>query len=271
VVLNKLLIALDDTEPAQYAIDIGLIIAKMDQCPVVFALILDRGILEENAGLSSMCELAERMAADIIARALQRAEAAGVPASAMVMYNDAAQGIIELSATLDAGMIAVGTTAASGIARALTRNVAETVLRRTKTPLCVIRRPPIGHVCHRILVPIADDELAEVVCRYAVDLARGFNSTLLFLTIADRAPSKNGNGVLERAKQFAADSGVQAEGVGLDRCRNICDKILEQAGAHDCDVIVMASHARDGFMRLVKGSVTEAVIRASRMPVIVVR
>jgi nucleotide-binding universal stress UspA family protein len=269
--LNKLLIAIDDTEPAQYAIDIGLIIAKIDRSPVVFALILDRAILEANAGLNSMCELAERMAGDIIASALQRAEAAGVPASAMVMYNDAAQGIVELAATLDAGMIALGTTGASGIARALTRNVAETVLRRTKTPLCVIRRPPIGRVCHRILVPVADDELAEVACRYAVNLAQAFNSTLLFFSIGDGLPSRSGNGVLERAKQFAAGNGVQAEGVGIDRCHNICDKILEQAGAQDCDVIVMASHARDGFMRLVKGSVTEAVIRASRMPVIVVR
>jgi nucleotide-binding universal stress UspA family protein len=270
-VLNKLLIAIDDTEPAQYAIDIGLIIAKLDRCPVVFALILDRAILEENSGLSSMCELAERMANDIVARALQRAEDAGVPASAMVMYNDAARGIIDLAATLNAGMIAVGTTGRSGIARALTRCVAETVLRRTKTPLCVIRRPPIGRVCHRILVPIADDELAEIACRYAVDVARGFNSTLLFFTVADDAPARNGAGVLERAKRFADDNGVQAEGVRIDRCRNICDKILEQAGAQDCDVIVMASHARDGFMRLVKGSVTEAVIRSSRMPVIVVR
>ncbi len=269
--LNKLLIAVDDTEPAQYAIDIGLIIAKLDRCPVVFALILDRAILEENSGLSSMCELAERMASEIIASALQRAEAAGVPASALVMYQDAAQGIIDAAATLNAGMIALGTTGATAIARALTRNVAESVLRRSKIPLCVIRRPPIGRICHRILVPIADDELAEVACRYAVDLAHGFNSTLLFLTIADGSGGRNGADLLERSKQFATENGVQAEGVKIERSRNICNTILENAGAQDCDVIVMASHARDGFMRFVKGSVTEAVIRASRMPVIVIR
>ena len=266
-----MLIAIDDTEPAQYAIDIGLIIAKLDRSPVVFALILDRAILAEYSGLSSMCELAEHMASDIVASALQRAEAAGVQASAFVMYHDAAQGIMDLAATIGAGMIAVGTTGASGIARALTRNVAETVLRRTKTPLCVIRRPPIGRICHRILVPVADDELAELACRYAVDLARGFDSTLLFFTIGNGSAHRNGSDVLERAKQFAGENGVQAEGVKIEGHHNISHTILEHAGAQDCDVIVMASHARDGFMRLVKGSVTEAVIRSSRMPVIVIR
>ena len=37
------------------------------------------------------------------------------------------------------------------------------------------------------------------------------------------------------------------------------------------DLIVMASHGRTGFRRLVLGSVTEEVIRAATCPVLVVR
>ncbi len=33
----------------------------------------------------------------------------------------------------------------------------------------------------------------------------------------------------------------------------------------------MASHARDGFLRLMQGSVTEAVVRNSLIPFVVVR
>jgi len=39
----------------------------------------------------------------------------------------------------------------------------------------------------------------------------------------------------------------------------------------DVDLIVMATHGRSGVRRLVLGSITEKVVRASACPVLVVR
>lgn len=52
---------------------------------------------------------------------------------------------------------------------------------------------------------------------------------------------------------------------------NAAPTILEYADAHDADLIVMGSHGRRGFRRLLLGSVTAEVVRISPVPVLVVR
>lgn len=268
---NKILIAIDDSVPSQYAVDIGLIIAKRDNCPVIFTIVLDPAILAQNYGFSSICELAEQMADEIIAGALKRASEAGVEASSKVLFRDACSGIVDLAAAEEVGLIAMGTHGRTGIARALLQSVAEAVMRRTKTPLCVIRRPPIGKIYGRFLVPIADDELGKAATEYAIELARNFDSSLVFCTVVDSSAGRNACGFLEKAQQLAKQSGVQSDSVVLEGNEKISQAILQHCETQHSDVIVMASHKRDGFMRLVKGSITEAVIRSSLIPVVVVR
>lgn len=52
---------------------------------------------------------------------------------------------------------------------------------------------------------------------------------------------------------------------------NAAPTILDYAADHDVDLIVMGSHGRRGFRRLLLGSVTEEVVRTARCPVLVVR
>jgi nucleotide-binding universal stress UspA family protein len=47
--------------------------------------------------------------------------------------------------------------------------------------------------------------------------------------------------------------------------------ILKEAQAHDCDLIVMASHGRRGLEGLLIGSETQRVLTQSSCPVLVVR
>jgi nucleotide-binding universal stress UspA family protein len=47
--------------------------------------------------------------------------------------------------------------------------------------------------------------------------------------------------------------------------------ILEEARAHGCDLIVMASHGRRGLEGLLIGSETQRVLTQSSCPVLVVR
>jgi nucleotide-binding universal stress UspA family protein len=49
------------------------------------------------------------------------------------------------------------------------------------------------------------------------------------------------------------------------------DVILEAADEYEADVIVMGTHGRTGFRRLVLGSVTEEVLRKARCPVLTVK
>ncbi|WP_157264387.1 universal stress protein [Azohydromonas aeria] len=47
--------------------------------------------------------------------------------------------------------------------------------------------------------------------------------------------------------------------------------IVEEASAHDCQLIVMGPHGRRGLTRLALGSDAELVVRTSTVPVLLVR
>ena len=48
------------------------------------------------------------------------------------------------------------------------------------------------------------------------------------------------------------------------------EEILNTADTIDADLIVMTSHGRDGFLDVLRGSVTERVLRESRCPLLMI-
>ena len=70
----------------------------------------------------------------------------------------------------------------------------------------------------------------------------------------------------ERAKAFGPGVDIR---VDLVVSGDTAEEIASYADANDVDLIAVATHGRSGFRHLVMGSVTEAVIRRSRVPVLV--
>ncbi len=158
-----------------------------------------------------------------------------------------------------------------GFFRPFIRTLAEEVLRETMIPLCVVRRPARGKLNRRILVPIVDDELSHLGVLYALRLALNFRSAVLFCTVDDVSGERSARHALERAKADAMAAGVEAQELLLPKGEGISNAIVRNADVHACDSIVMASHVRQGLPRLIEGSVTEAVIYSSDVPVVIVR
>lgn len=57
----------------------------------------------------------------------------------------------------------------------------------------------------------------------------------------------------------------------IERGINAAPTIIDYAEENDVDLVVMGSHGRRGFRRLMLGSVTAEVVRSARRPVLVVR
>jgi nucleotide-binding universal stress UspA family protein len=73
-------------------------------------------------------------------------------------------------------------------------------------------------------------------------------------------------------QQLAADhlSGVAHE-VHIEAADDVAKTICEFAEEHSADMIAIGTHGRTGLRRALMGSVAEAVIRCSNVPVLVVR
>jgi nucleotide-binding universal stress UspA family protein len=140
----------------------------------------------------------------------------------------------------------------------------------------------------RILCPIDFSDFSRHAIDHAVAIARRYDSTLTLLHVCALVPAiayapgtpilpvtvptpGDLEGLLESMKRFAeteVGSSVPMQfeiGEG-----DASSEILDRAKAIPTDLIVMGTHGRSGFERLVLGSVTEKVIHKATCPVLTV-
>ena len=139
----------------------------------------------------------------------------------------------------------------------------------------------------RILWPTDFSEFSDIAFRYALSLAQRYRAKLFAQHVvelwrhpeADFAPARyyeefcerllqNGENELQRFLKNRADNEIQRERVV--RQGVAADSILALAEAQKVDLIVMGTHGRRGFDRLMVGSVTERVLRKASCPVLAV-
>ena len=142
------------------------------------------------------------------------------------------------------------------------------------------------HVSMRILVPIDDSPQAEKALVHALETYPDAEFTALYVLDpighwSDGAPFPTRLGdwyaeLEERAVDIFDRAGTLAAERGIDlqtetRTGEPDRAIVEYATDEPFDAIVIGSHGRHGLSRVVLGSVAEAVVRRSPIPVTVVR
>jgi nucleotide-binding universal stress UspA family protein len=139
----------------------------------------------------------------------------------------------------------------------------------------------------RMLVPLDGSELAEVVFPYAKELAGRLDLDLVFLHVYSPAESElrpMHRAYIEHLAELAwrqsqevqERTGIQPGGNDIKTRGELAvgypsEEILRYADENDIDVILMATHGRSGVTRWAMGSVADAVICASKVPVLLVR
>lgn len=140
-----------------------------------------------------------------------------------------------------------------------------------------------------ILVPIDGSELSLNVVPHIVELAKAFNSQVhlvqvmtldpyvaseylsdgqsnLFIERAKKTIEEN----LQKAKQSFAEQGVQAD-TQIYEGESIHKTLMKAANDLGADLVVISSHGRSGFKKLIMGSVAQSLITEIHVPVFVVK
>lgn len=142
----------------------------------------------------------------------------------------------------------------------------------------------------KILVPVDGSDTAARGLEEALRLAKSQGSALRLLHVVDDLPAyasaeaavltkelleamhARGRQILAEAEQSARRQGVAAEAVCTDVTgQPVGEAIVAAARAWPADLIVLGTHGRRGLKRLVLGSDAELVVRASPVPVLLVR
>jgi nucleotide-binding universal stress UspA family protein len=118
----------------------------------------------------------------------------------------------------------------------------------------------------RILVATDFSDEAEAAVRVAIDYARRLGAHLDILHVYSAGELDVTTLLADAAAQASPDVPVTVAGTGGDPA----EEILRHAASHPIDLIVVGTHGRTGFSRLLLGSVAERVLRGARCPVLAV-
>jgi nucleotide-binding universal stress UspA family protein len=141
----------------------------------------------------------------------------------------------------------------------------------------------------RILCPIDFSDFSQRAFHHAHAIARWYESTITLIhvsAVASAATYAPGSGplppiaftpvdrdaLLAEMRRFADREAETIVPITLDLVvdDSVAAGILTKAEAMPADLLVMGTHGRSGFERLVLGSVTEKVLRKARCPVLTV-
>jgi nucleotide-binding universal stress UspA family protein len=141
----------------------------------------------------------------------------------------------------------------------------------------------------RILCPVDFSEFSAKAYDYACSLARHYEAKLLLAHVVSLVGATYPNAMLPDGavasiySNLTADAEKRLQEMAQERssdglkCEFVVQKgfvpgtILALAEEHSADLIVMGTHGRRGWDRLMIGSVTESVLRKARCPVLAVR
>ena len=140
-----------------------------------------------------------------------------------------------------------------------------------------------------ILVPVDGSSTAQLAVDKAISLAQAFGSRVTAIFVIDPYPftgvgtdfaygqaeylsaaTAEANAAIKAAKSMFEKAGVSVE-TSVVEAHAAWRGVVQAAESGQADLIVMGSHGRSGLEKLVLGSVTQAVLSHTRLPVLVVR
>ncbi len=140
-----------------------------------------------------------------------------------------------------------------------------------------------------ILVPVDGSSTAQLAVDKAIGLAKAFNSRVTAIFVIDPYPFTGvgsdfayGQAEYLSAATAEANAAIKAAKTAFERAdvsvsTSVIEShaawrgVVEAAASLQADLIVMGSHGRSGLEKLVLGSVTQAVLSHTQLPVLVVR
>lgn len=135
----------------------------------------------------------------------------------------------------------------------------------------------------RILVPLDGSKASSTALKEALALAKEQGARVCLTHVYEQIKHVVTEGVIDltpalriQGEQLLAEAASRARRAGIKATtalveagsRRVPAAIVEQAGAEGADLIVMGTHGRKGFERLMLGSVAEGVARRATVPVL---
>jgi nucleotide-binding universal stress UspA family protein len=299
---DTIVVPLDAEEPSEYAVPLAAALArKLGDRLVVLSVVPDLDELHELTGdhEAALRSLQARRISESEAylRAVATRTATGnLEVVSAVHAGPVVETILQSVKRERAGLIAIATHGRVGPQRWFLGSVADQVVRTSPIPVLLVRPGEAGVVPSSapsdVIVPLDGSPTAEAALPLASALAAACGTPLTLVRAIPTGWWNTGSGMyasgmsagtpdlitavetgardyLEAtARRLRADGMEVRTKIGLFRAADLL--VDDVASSCEQPLVVMTSHGRSGFRRMVLGSVADRIIRSATAPVIVI-
>lgn len=296
--MDKILVPLDGTDFAEHALGTALAIARRSGAALALATVeVPPPMAFPDVSFLVPLEEAERRYLESVADRIR--ETGDVDVSAGVLTGNVPEALEVHRREIGADLTVMTSHGRGPVARAWLGSVADHFVRATGAPVLMVRpsdeagpaelseQPGFRHVA----ITLDGSELSETAIDPGVAMAELFDAAVTLVRVVEYPHQTESvympdaveaiQEQLEQSREAAhaeldrVHTRLTAEGREVRRESRVVNHaapgILEVVEELDVDLVVMASHGRGGLGRAVLGSVTDKVLRASHLPVLVVR
>lgn len=218
--------------------------------------------------------------------------------SVEVLFGKPADQLLAYAVDKNIGLVVMASRGRSGEGPWLLGNIAAKVLRATTKPVLLVRREAPGEglqrkgLIKRVLVPLDGSRVAEQILPHAEELAKVMEGdVILFQTYESVLRMISGEGYRGLSEGEVREANKHREQEARDYLKTMAgpfremglavlevvaagdpaEAILDYAESNAVDIVTMSTHGLSGIKRWVFGSVTDKVLHAGDIPVLVVR
>lgn len=193
----------------------------------------------------------------------------------------------------EADLIVMSTHGRSGVARLSLGSVTDSLIRHTTIPVLVVK-PPTSYLnpqvvegFKRILVPLDGSSLAEQILPRVLTLAKLEEAEITLLNVLvphsysqkqivdSNLPWWDKDISLAQTYLFRIAGKLRRNGVLVTTDivvgENVASAIGDFASREKADLIAIATHGRGGIVRMLQGSVADAVMHSARISMLVLK
>jgi len=198
----------------------------------------------------------------------------------LIVEGHPADAILQASETEKAELIVMGTHGRTGWQRFRLGSVTETVVRGTKVPVFVVRQkerefidvndPTAVPKLTKILCPVNFTETAKLALNYAAAIAVRFKAHLTALYIDEEGKTDREKASDELCRWFPDEVTTQCSVEPIVLSGHAANQIIAFAQEGDFDLLVIGAERKPLLHSILFGTTTEAILRASPIPILVV-
>jgi nucleotide-binding universal stress UspA family protein len=297
---HALMVPLDGSEFGRHAIPWALAVAEPAGARVDLVHVLPplygMGVVDETLVTAEVRDAQRETAEQSLSDLAHRLHiGTGVSFSAAVDEGSIPDALVRHADENGVGLIVMTTHGRTGFARAVLGSVSDAVVRHGRRPVLLARphrHPPEERepaAVSEVLILLDGTAASEAIVDHAIELSRltGAACTLLHVVVPELLPSgvatppalADQRATVADERRYESYLASRAEQLrtadvplttAIVRHPDLAEGVLEYCASHPVSLIAMATRGRGGVERAVLGSVTDAVLRKTQLPILVV-